>query len=99
MDTAWAVLTEDERTVLQSALIEAKRDHFTGEVMRVLSGDIEEEPTVAERYHKHKRFMQGSAIIPPQSMIAQTTQLLNNEFDKAYAGQQNTAINPYQQRK
>ena len=85
MDTAWAVLTEDERTVLQSALIEAKRDHFTGEVMRVLSGDVEEEPTVAERYYKHKRLMQGSAIIPPQSMMNQTTQILSDEFDKAYA--------------
>ena len=96
MDTAWAVMTEDERTALQSALIEAKRDHFTGEVMRVLSGDIEEEPTVAERYYKHKQHMQGSAtvsqnallgsaIIPPQSMMNQTTQILSDEFDKAYA--------------
>jgi hypothetical protein len=84
MDTAWAVLTEDERTVLQSALIEAKRDHFTGEVMRVLSGDVEEEPTVAERYYKNKRIMQGSAIIPPQSMMNQATKLLSDEFDKQY---------------
>jgi len=85
MDTAWAVLTEDERTVLQSALIEAKRDHFTGEVMRVLSGDVEEEPTVAERYYKHKRIMQGSAIIPSQTMMNQATKILSDEFDKAYA--------------
>jgi hypothetical protein len=98
MDTAWSVLTEAERDSLQGALIEAKRDHFTGEVMRVLSGDVEEEPTVEERYHKHKRLMQGSAIIPSQTMMNQTTQILRDEFDKAYAAQ-NTTSNPYQQRK
>jgi hypothetical protein len=96
MDTAWAVLTEDERTVLQSALIEAKRDHFTGEVMRVLSGDVEEEPTPAERYYT-KSLMQGSATVS-QNALAQATSILSDEFDKAYAAQ-NTTSNPYQQRK
>jgi hypothetical protein len=96
MDTAWAVLTEDERTVLQSALIEAKRDHFTGEVMRVLSGDVEEEPTPAERYYK-KSLMQGSATVS-QNALAQATSILSDEFDKAYAAQ-NTTSNPHQQRK
>jgi hypothetical protein len=96
MDTAWAVLTEDERTVLQSALIEAKRDHFTGEVMRVLSGDVEEEPTVAERYYT-KSLMQGSATVS-QNALVQATSILSDEFDKAYAAQ-NTTSNPYQQRK
>ena len=99
MSSGWDILTEEEQTALKDAHTQAKRDHFTGEVMRVLSGDVEEEPTVAERYHKHKRLMQGSAIIPPQTMMKQTTQILRDEFDKAYAGQQNTTSNPYQQRK
>jgi hypothetical protein len=85
MGSGWDILTEEERTALQNAHNEAKRDHFTGEVMRVLSGDEEEEPTVAERFYKEKHLMQGNAIISSQDMITQTTQLLNNEFDKQYA--------------
>jgi hypothetical protein len=85
IDAGWEVLGEQERTALQDAIRSAKREHFNGEVLRVLSGDVEEEPTVEERFYKHKRLMQGSAIIAPQDMIAQTTQLLNNEFDKQYA--------------
>lgn len=97
MGSGWDILTEDERTALQNAHNEAKRDHFTGEVMRVLSGDVEETTdTEDERLYKQKRLMQKSPskIIAPQSMIGQVTGILSNEFDKAYAGS-----SPYQQRK
>ena len=85
MGEGWDILTEEEQTALRDAHNKAKRDHFTGEVMRVLSGDEEEEPTVAERFYKEKHLMQGNAIISSQDMITQTTQLLNNKFDTQYA--------------
>ena len=37
MGRGWDIFTEEERTALQDALTEAKREHFNGEVMRVLS--------------------------------------------------------------
>jgi hypothetical protein len=85
MSNGWDILTEEEQTALKAAHNEAKRDHFTGEVMRVLSGDVEEEPTVAERYYRDKHLMQGSAIISPQSMIDQVKDTLDKQFDEAYA--------------
>lgn len=97
LDAGFAVMTEEERTALQERLIEIKREHFNGEVMRVLAGDVEEEPTVAERYYK-KSLIQGGAI-PSQNALLHAKSILSDEFDKAYAGQQNTASNPYQQRK
>jgi hypothetical protein len=87
MGEGWDILTEEEQTALKNAHNEAKRDHFTGEVMRVLSGNNDEEEVTMdiERFYKGKHLMQGSNIVAPQDMITQTTQLLNNEFDKQYA--------------
>jgi len=102
MGRGWDIFTEEERTALQDALNEAKREHFNGEVMRVLAQGHDDQLGRADDY-----LVKQSAVVSKKSMIAQTTQLLNNEFDKAYAGQQNTANNsawwdgtsPYQQRK
>ena len=85
MGRGWDIFTEEERTALQDALTEAKREHFNGEVMRVLAQGHDE---------IENNLVPHSAIVSKKSMIAQTTQLLNNEFDKAYAGS-----SPYQQRK
>ena len=101
IDAGWEVLNEQERNALQNGMRTAKRDHFNGEVMRVLAGGVEETTdTEDERLYKGKQLMQKrpSKIIAPQNMIAQATQILNNEFDKQYA-LQNTTSNPYQQRK
>jgi hypothetical protein len=85
MGEGWDIFTEEERTALQNAHNEAKRDHFTGEVMRVLSGDVEETTdTEDERLYKQKRLMQGNAITS-QNMMNQATKILSDEFDKAYA--------------
>jgi hypothetical protein len=102
IDAGWEVLGEQERTALQDAIRSAKREHFNGEVMRVLAGDVEEKPTVEERFYKHKQLMQGdrttfsspTKIVSSKNMLAQTTQILSDEFDKAYANS-----SPYQQRK
>ena len=96
MGKGWDIFTEEERTALQDALTEAKRDHFNGEVLRVLAqghDELDLDPYLV----KGKTPMQGnrpSNIITSQSMMNQTTQILRDEFDKAYAGS-----SPYQQRK
>jgi hypothetical protein len=102
IDAGWEVLGEEERNALQDAIRSAKREHFNGEVMRVLSGNVEEEPTVEERFYKHKQLMQGdrttfsspTKIVSSKSMLAQTTQILKDEMDKTING-----TSPYQQRK
>lgn len=102
LDAGFAVMTEDEREALQAGMIEAKREHFNGEVMKVLAQGHDDLVTMdshmEERIYKGKRLMQGnngpSAVVSKKSMIAQTTQILSDEFDKIYAGS-----SPYQQRK
>jgi len=91
MNTAWAILAEDERDALQAGINEAKREHFNGEVMRVLAQGHDDQLGRAEPQKPNK-------IITSQSMMNQATKLLSDEFDKAYAAQ-NTTSNPYQQRK
>ena len=102
MNTAWAILAEDERDALQAGINEAKREHFNGEVMRVLAQGHDDQLGRADDYLvKGKIPMQGnrpSKVITSQSMMNQATKLLSDEFDKAYAAQ-NTTSNPYQQRK
>lgn len=93
----WDIFTEEERTALQNAHNEAKRDHFSSEVMRVLSQghDDRVNTDMEERIYeatKGKRLMQESfsttsAIITPQSMIEQVKDTLDKQFDEAYARQ------------
>jgi hypothetical protein len=87
IDSAWSILTEEEQTALKAGVDSAKREHFNGEVMRVLAGNNDEEEVTMdiERFYKGKHLMQGSAIVTPQSMIGQVTGILSNEFDKQYA--------------
>ena len=95
LDAGWAIMTEDEREALQAGMIEAKREHFNGEVMRVLSQGHDDRviTDMEERIYeatKGKRLMQGSfsttsAIITPQSMIEQVKDTLDKQFDEAYA--------------
>ena len=100
MDAGWSVMTAEEQKALQDGMNEAKREHFNGEVMRVLAqghDELDLDPYLV----KGKTPMQGnrpSKVMTSQSMMNQATKLLSDEFDKAYAAQ-NTTSNPYQQRK
>ena len=101
MSGGWDIFNEEERTALQDAIRLAKREHFNGEVMRVLAQGHDDQLVRAEDY-----LVKQSAVVSKKSMIDQTTQMLRNEMDKAAMGQ-NTANNsawwdgtsPYQQRK
>ena len=98
MDASWAILTEEERTALQAGINEAKREHFNGEVMRVLAQGHDEQLVITEDYDRlantYTTNLGKSMAVTKKSMIDQTTQILRDEFDKAYAGS-----SPYQQRK
>jgi hypothetical protein len=41
IDSAWSILTEEEQTALKAGVDNAKREHFNGEVMRVLAGHVD----------------------------------------------------------
>ena len=62
LDAGFAVMTEDEREALQAGMNEAKRDHFNGEVMKVLAQGHDDLVTMdshmEERIYKGKRLMQ-----------------------------------------
>ena len=92
IDRAWEVLGEEERTALQDGMRTAKREHFNGEVMRVLAQGHDDPVTVdsymEDRIYKGKRLMQGA----PQNMIAQAQSILEDEFDKAYAENINNQV-------
>ena len=92
IDRAWEVLGEEERTALQDGMRTAKREHFNGEVMRVLAQGHDDPVTVdsymEDRIYKGKRLMQGA----PQNVMAQAQSILEDEFDKAYAENINNQV-------
>lgn len=113
LDAGWSVMTTEEQKALQDAMNEAKREHFNGEVMKVLAQGHDDhlmDRDLAERSYKQRHILQGSATVS-QNALVQASSILRDEMDKQhagqYAGQQNTVNNqawwdgtsPYQQRK
>ena len=90
IDSAWSILTEEERTALKAGVDNAKRENFNGDVMRILAGDVEEVTMDDDRFYKGKHKM-----IAPQSIIKEATELLEKEFDKAYAKREGDAVPSY----
>ena len=76
INNSWDILTEQERKALEDGTKEAKRDHFNGEVMKVLAQGHDDGVTI-----------DMGSILTPEMMRQQTTQILSDEFDKAYARQ------------
>jgi hypothetical protein len=89
IDSAWSILTEEEQTALNAGVDNAKREHFNGEVMRVLSGNNDEEEVTMdiERFYKGKHLMQGASpsILTSNTLRHQIEDTLNQQFDEAYA--------------
>ena len=93
MNSGWDILAEDEREALQAGMIEAKREHFNGEVMRVLSQGHDDH-LMAEGYSQNlaKSMMAtknavASSIITPDVMRQKVQETLEKQFDEAYARQ------------
>lgn len=93
IDVAWEVMTEDEREALKAGMAEAKRDHFNGEVMKVLSQGHDDHfmtMELGERVYNGKRLMQGGysnprSILTPDVMRQQVEETLEKQFEEAYA--------------
>ena len=91
LDTAWSISTEEEKTVLQDGLIQAKREMFNGEVLRVLTGNDEQEAERSNQYATTAGAIMGRSptkMIVPKEMVKHARQVLEKEFDSAYAKQQ-----------
>lgn len=85
LDAGWAIMTEDERDALQAGMIEAKREHFNGEVMRVLAQGHDDQLGRAEDYDRLANTYTtnlGKSMATTSSNIA--TKLLRDEMDKQY---------------
>ncbi len=95
LDAGWSVMTAEEQKALQDAMNEAKRDHFNGEVMKVLAQGHDDHliaMDMAERGYnvaRGKQLMQGSdgqnRILTPEVMRQQVKDTLDKQFDEAYA--------------
>ncbi len=90
-------LNEDEKEALIAAYKEARRARFEANVFHTLLTN-EENLNDALTYKSKdrysldgKRLMQGpTAMIAPQNMLKQAKEILDAEFDKAYAKNRNT---------
>ena len=74
LDAGWSVMTDAEREALQAGMNEAKRDHFNGEVMKVLSQGHDDGVTI-----------DMGSILTPEMMRQQVKDTLDKQFDEAYA--------------
>ena len=79
---SWETFTTEEQKALQDGIAHAKREHFNGEVMRLLSQGYDDQLGRAENYST------SSNIITSQNLIGQGQIALQGAYD--YAGQ-NTA--------
>jgi hypothetical protein len=100
LDSAWSILNEDEKTALQEGLIAAKREHFNGEVLRVLTGNTIDHTTAGSVYAANLSAAivntasvmttnalntAPSKIIAPPSMVNQAREILEKEIEKTFA--------------
>ena len=85
IDAGWQVLNEEERTALQDGTRLAKREHFNGEVMRVLAQGHDDQLGRADNYDRLANTYTtnlGKSMATTNSNIA--TKLLRDEMDKQY---------------
>ncbi len=92
-------LEPEEKAALIEAYKEARRARFEAQVFHDLLTPQEEQELstvtykATNRYDPHtgKLLMQGpTTMITTQNMLAEATEILNKEFDKAYAKNRNT---------
>lgn len=97
LNAGWDIFTEGERTALQNAMNEAKRDHFNGEVMRVLSQGHDDHliggyGQLADKYTTNltnsmaiTKTNIASSLLSSDEMKYQVGSILDQQFEKAYA--------------
>jgi hypothetical protein len=86
LDSGWAVMTTEEQKALQDGMNEAKRDHFNGEVMRVLSqGHDDQLGRSTSGSYPYDAGLSGTMLGTSQSLTAHIRDTLDQQFDEAYA--------------
>ena len=87
LDSGWAVMTAEEQKALQDGMNEAKRDHFNGEVMRVLSqGHDDQLGRATSQSFPYDAGLSGTMLgTTSQSLTAHIRDTLDQQFDEAYA--------------
>ena len=102
IDAGWEVLGEQERTALQDAIRSAKREHFNGEVLRVLAQGHDDQLVRTDDYLvKGKIPMQGirpsatisNSTLTPATLTQQIKDTLDKQFDEAYARKDKQLMN------
>ena len=88
LDSGWAVMTTEEQKALRDGMNEAKRDHFNGEVMRVLSqGHDDQLGRSTSGSYPYDAGLSGTMLGTSQSLTAHIRDTLDQQFDEAYARQ------------
>ena len=87
MGIGWDIFTEEERTALQDAHTQAKRDHFSGEVMKVLSqGHDDQLGRATNESYPYGAGLTGTMLgTTSQSLKEHIRDTLDKQFDEAYA--------------
>ena len=87
MDAGWSVMTVEEQKALQDGMNEAKREHFNGEVMRVLAdGHDDQLGRATSQSFPYDAGLSGTMLgINSHSLKAQIKDTLDKQFDEAYA--------------
>jgi len=89
MNGSWDTFTAEEQKALKDGLTEAKREHFNGEVMRVLAQGHVDSITYQEvmRLDSSGNLSVGTSpsILTPDALHKQVKDTLEKQFDEAYA--------------
>jgi hypothetical protein len=87
IDAGWEVLNEEERNALQDGMRTAKRDHFNGEVMRVLSqGHDDQLGRATSQSYPYEAGLSGTMLGTTSNTLKEYVRdTLDKQFDEAYA--------------
>ena len=87
LDSGWAVMTADEQKALQDGMNEAKREHFNGEVMRVLAdGHDDRLGRATSGGYPYEAGLTGTMLGTTSNTLKEYVRdTLDKQFDEAYA--------------
>lgn len=89
LDSGWAVMTTEEQKALQDGMNEAKREHFNGEVMRVLAdGHDDQLGRATSQSYPYDAGLAGTMLGTTSNTLKEYVRdTLDKQFEEAYARQ------------
>ena len=86
LSSGWEIFTAEEQKALQDGMANAKREHFNGEVMRVLAqGHDDQLGRSTSGSYPYDAGLSGTMLGTSQSLTAHIRDTLDQQFDEAYA--------------